>query len=106
MTYTCQGKHDRCVEDLVRLIQDDYALIKKNVVYEKGELDVVAYRTGAVDIYEVKSNRKERLLQKAVNQLERARAYFITHHGAKGNEFVYTPQGGIEPLEDIIAELE
>lgn len=98
--------HDDYVNDLVKLIDEQYlGLIKKfdygSAVRILGEVDVIGISTGRFDLYEVKSNRNTGSLRKAVSQLKTARAYL----GQAGREFVYTPKGGIEPIEKIIQEL-
>ena len=99
--------HEILVERLCELIRDDYALIQTNVCYPSnsteiyGQIDLIAFNPGTIDFYEVKGPYNLNNLRKAVKQLRRAREYWQYH----GEDFVYTPQKGIERLDDIVREI-
>lgn len=99
-------KHDDYIEELVGLIWARYCIVWRKVFYKvdpkiTGEIDVVGIRNNQFDLYEVKSNKTMTQMRKAVLQLTQARYYL----GHQGSEFIYTPQSGLESLEDIIKEI-
>ena len=95
--------HDIHLNDLVSMISHYYMHIERNVTYPKnaprlvGEIDVIGWNEGIMDIYEVKCNNSMPLLRKAHSQLTRARAYW----GFEGDSYLYTPQTKIITLGDL-----
>jgi len=61
----------------------------------------MALNPDRVDFYEVKGPNSKNSLRKAVDQLRRMREYWKF----SGDDFVYTPENGIERLEDIVREI-
>jgi predicted RecB family endonuclease len=72
-------KHDQFVEDLCELLKEDYDLILKNVpIYSRrkrlvAEIDVLAYKDGTYDAFEVKCSHR---ITKAKQQLKKIRRAF------------------------------
>lgn len=75
-------EHKELVDELYNSLKGGYLDIRKEILYHdgeemdknpKGEMDVVGWNEGYLDIYEVKSNGDER---KACKQLKRAKKYF------------------------------
>lgn len=100
-------KHDDYIEELVELIWKKYFIVWRKVFYKVdtkivGEIDVVGIKNNQFDLYEVKSSKAMTQMRKAVSRLTLARNYL----GHQGSEFIYTPQGGIESLEDVIKEID
>ena len=99
--------HQKLVEKLSELIKDRYALILTNVCYPLndvqtyGEIDLMALNPNRADFYEVKGSYNQNNLKKAADQLRRMREYWKF----SGDDFVYTPEKGIERLEDIVREI-
>ena len=84
--------HDKAVNELERLVRDQYQIVMKNVVYrmppsrnDAGELDLVGINGNYWDIYEVKSNDG---YDKAVSQMERA--YLLLSDCAQICTFYYS----------------
>ena len=71
MTNPEDSKHQQLVDIVAEHINKDW-LIWKNMVYDKGEIDIIAYKKGKVKIYEIKSHDH---YDKAKEQLLRAKNY-------------------------------
>ena len=103
-----EKSHDALVKRLEHMLRysGKYYTILSNVSYGTvtktiGEIDLLALGYNVFDIYEVKGSEEQSSLCKAVEQVRTARIYF----GHQGNEFIYTPQKGIEPLDAVVERL-
>ncbi len=68
-------KHKKEGEFLLKLetqISHLYEKIEINIIYSRGELDLIGHKNGQKDIYEVKATSKQKNLDKAEEQLQRA----------------------------------
>lgn len=101
-------EHDRLVLRLETYLRRSgaYYLIQHHIPYYEfsqtiGEIDVLAVNFHNFDLYEVKGSAERGSLQKAVEQLRTARLYF----NQPGNNFIFTPQFGIESLDTVVQRL-
>ena len=67
------NKHDQYVEQLYNKIKDDYDVVERHVVLSgkrgmKAEIDLIGYKDGRVDVFEVKCSFR---IVKARKQLRR-----------------------------------
>lgn len=103
-----QKSHDQLVERLAYALRHSgrYYAIQTHVPYGTttetiGEIDVLAIGYEVMDFYEVKGSEEPNSMRKAVSQVQVARRYL----GHNGNEFIYTPQNGIESLDTVVQRL-
>jgi len=66
-------KEQEYIEQLKRKLSPSYRQIETSMQYPKGEIDVVGISRGKKDLYEVKTTSNSRNLEKAREQLGRAR---------------------------------
>jgi len=103
---------DKSHDKLVRILEHElrsfgkYYIILTEVPYgistkTIGEIDVLAIGHDIFDIYEVKGSSEHNSLRRAADQVRAARRYL----GQEGNEFIYTPQNGIESLDTVVQRL-
>src|SRR3989344_3155963 len=104
-----EKSHGRLVKRLEHMLlsSGQYYIVQVNVQYGTstktlGEIDVLGIGCDLFDIYEVKGSAEQNSMRKAADQVRMARRYL----GQIGTEFIYTPQFGIETLDQVVQKLQ